>query len=216
MRSLGNRVRAALKAVHAFMTVPMYAALLSIFVAMIPPLQEWISRIKPFREAVKGAGQCSSELALTVELTNSVPVTLVVLGAFFYSPPAPAPAIALPIHDDENVQPKSHGLGGYIHKIQCLAHGSEKSAAYPGENKAVFVAVMSRMIIVPAIMVPVIGLLAKLDPFVAAEDPVFILSAVLLVSSVCRLSNTSGCADLRAASRLDARANYTGRFGRRV
>lgn len=46
------------------------------------------------------------------------------------------------------------------------------------------VAVLSRMVIVPALLLPVIAVLAWYDLFEAAEDPVFILSAVLLVSSV--------------------------------
>lgn len=48
-------------AFNSFMTVPTWAALLSIFIALIPPLQAWISQIRPFVSAVKGAGQCSSE-----------------------------------------------------------------------------------------------------------------------------------------------------------
>jgi hypothetical protein len=39
------------------------------------------------------------------------------------------------------------------------------------------------MIITPLILVPMVGLLARYDPFKAAEDPVFILTAVLIVSS---------------------------------
>jgi hypothetical protein len=38
----------------------MYAALLSIFIAMIPPLQAFMARLKPLQQAIKGAGQCSS------------------------------------------------------------------------------------------------------------------------------------------------------------
>lgn len=48
-------------------------------------------------------------------------------------------------------------------------------------------AVLARMIITPLLLLPVIAVLAKYDLFEAAEDPVFILAAVLLVSSV-RLS----------------------------
>jgi hypothetical protein len=62
-----------------------------------------------------------------------------------------------------------------------------KTAAYPGENKTVFVAVISRMIIVPLLMMPFLALMAKYDFFEAAADPVFVLSAVLLVSSVSPL-----------------------------
>jgi hypothetical protein len=42
------------------------------------------------------------------------------------------------------------------------------------------------MIIVPLLMLPFLAAIAKYDIFEAAEDPVFILSAVLLVSSVSR------------------------------
>jgi hypothetical protein len=87
-------------------------------------------------------------------------VTLVVLGAFFYTPPAPPS------------------------KENSTKADEPKSAAYPGENKTVFVAVISRMIIVPLLMMPFLALMAKYDIFEAAADPVFVLSAVLLVSSV--------------------------------
>lgn len=43
------------------MTVPMYAALLSIFIAMIQPLQREMAKFKPLEQAIKGAGQCSSK-----------------------------------------------------------------------------------------------------------------------------------------------------------
>ena len=47
-----------------------------------------------------------------------------------------------------------------------------------------FVAVTSRMIITPLLMMPLLALMATYDLFEAAADPVFVLSAVLLVSSV--------------------------------
>lgn len=104
------------------------------------------------------------------------------LGAFFYTPPDPAQAISLPIHEDET--PRSgNPLGGYFErKFKALRHPGDP--AYPGENRAVFVAVISRMIVVPAILLPAVALLARYDPFEVTEDPVFILAAVLLISSV--------------------------------
>ncbi|WWC59132.1 uncharacterized protein I303_101680 [Kwoniella dejecticola CBS 10117] len=171
-----HRSKNTLKAINDFMTVPMYAALLSIFIAMIPPLQAQMARIKPLEQAIKGAGQCS------------IPVTLVVLGAFFYTPPDIKPGsgtIHLP--SPSKAEQNNGGLFGYFRsKFQHDEHSKlakSKSAAYPGENKTVFVAVISRMIIVPLLMLPIIAVLAKFDPFEAAEDPVFILSAILLVSS---------------------------------
>ncbi|KAL1408447.1 hypothetical protein Q8F55_005259 [Vanrija albida] len=151
---------------NSFMTVPMWSALISIGIALIPSFQAWLGGIKPFVQAVKSAGQCS------------IPVTLVVLGAFFYTPPQP---IAL----DTEERPKS--IRGYIEgKIHKLAGGGSEATrgpSYPGENKTVFVACVSRMIVVPLIFLPFIALMARYDLFQAAEDPVFILCAVLLVSS---------------------------------
>ena len=109
---------------------------------------------------------------------TKVPVTLVVLGAFFYAPPQQY--IALPV-DEPTSATSSSSVGSFFErKLRAL----RKSSAYPGENRAVFVAIVSRMIIVPLIMLPFIALIARYDLFEAAKDPVFILSAVLLVSSV--------------------------------
>nr|XP_019047525.1 endoplasmic reticulum protein [Kwoniella bestiolae CBS 10118]OCF26455.1 endoplasmic reticulum protein [Kwoniella bestiolae CBS 10118] len=172
-----NRTKTSLKAINDFMTVPMYAALLSIFIAMIPPLQAQMTRLKPLEQAIKGAGQCS------------IPVTLVVLGAFFYTPPdvKPGSGTIQLSNSHEEYNKKPNGLLGYLKSLFGGSNGSssinDKSRAYPGENKTVFVAVISRMIIVPLLMLPVLALIAKYDPFEAAEDPVFILSAILLVSS---------------------------------
>ncbi|KAK1926685.1 auxin efflux carrier [Papiliotrema laurentii] len=164
-----EKAQPTLQAINQFMTVPMWAALISIFIAMIPPLQAFLGKLEPFEKAIKGAGQCS------------IPVTLVVLGAFFYTPPDPAQAISLPTNDQSS--PKSNNsLGGFFErKLKQLRQPGPP--AYPGENKAVFVAVISRMVIVPAILLPTIALLARFDPFEVTKDPVFILAAVLLISS---------------------------------
>jgi hypothetical protein len=112
---------------------------------------------------------------------HEVPVTLVVLGAFFYSPKSSSEPVAL---DTSPSETSNQSLGGYFERKLKLLRPSSHSSAYPGENKTVFVAVISRMIIVPLLMLPILAAIAKWDVFEAAEDPVFILSAVLLVSSV--------------------------------
>lgn len=165
VKQVKERVRTAVlnawNSFFAFMTVPTWAALISIFIALIPPLQSFVSGIRPFVGAVKSAGQCS------------IPVTLIVLGAFFYTP---QPAVQLPQEID-------HSIRGYLErKIQSLKKRDE-GKAYEGENRAVFVAVVSRMILVPLLILPVIAYIARTDPFPAAGDPVFILCSVLLVSS---------------------------------
>lgn len=58
------------------------------------------------------------------------------------------------------------------------------SKSRPGENRAVFVAVTSRMIITPVLFMPLLAALAKYDLFNAAEDPVFIVSEFSLRQDV--------------------------------
>ena len=100
-----------------------------------------------------------------------------VLGAFFYSPP-PSPSAFQP---PQSYPERSPPLGFLERKFRAMVPSSDSS--YPGENKTVFVAVVSRMVIVPLLLLPVVAIIAKFDLFEAAEDPVFILSAVLLISS---------------------------------
>lgn len=149
----------------SFMTVPTWAALVSVIIALIPPLQAEINKFTPLKAAINSAGRCS------------IPVTLVVLGAFFYTPKPPQ----LP-EDEPEQNGGGKGIGKFIErKLRSLR--SHEDLRYAGESKTVFVAVVSRMILVPLVFLPSIALMAEYDWFRAAEDPVFILCAVLLVSS---------------------------------
>lgn len=61
-----------------FMTMPLYAALASLIVALTPPLQHTLTEhLQPVKGFLASAGSCS------------IPVTLVVLGAYFYQEPSP-------------------------------------------------------------------------------------------------------------------------------
>ena len=60
-----------------FMTMPLYAALASLIVALTPPLQHVLSEhVQPVKGFLASAGNCS------------IPVTLVVLGAYFHQEPS--------------------------------------------------------------------------------------------------------------------------------
>lgn len=60
-----------------FMTMPLYAAAASMIVALTPPLQHVLDEhVAPVKGFLNSAGSCS------------IPVTLVVLGAYFYQAPA--------------------------------------------------------------------------------------------------------------------------------
>jgi auxin efflux carrier family protein len=58
------------------MTPPLYAGITSLIVTLIPPIQTFLKdHMKPLTRALKNAGECS------------IPITLVVLGGYFYTPP---------------------------------------------------------------------------------------------------------------------------------
>ncbi len=58
-------------AIAGFMTAPLYAAVISLVVAVIPPLQKFVDSLEPVVGALETAGACS------------IPLTMVVLGAYF-------------------------------------------------------------------------------------------------------------------------------------
>lgn len=66
-----NLVLRPLSAIAGFMTAPLYAAVISLIVAVIPPLQKFIDSLEPVVGALETAGACS------------IPLTMVVLGAYF-------------------------------------------------------------------------------------------------------------------------------------
>ncbi|KAH9924091.1 auxin efflux carrier [Fomitopsis serialis] len=146
-RRVWNRIRKAWAGFCDFMTVPLWAALASIIVACITPLQVFIEdHVPPITGALTQAGNCS------------IPLTLVVLGVYFYTPP------------DKRQQDE-----------QLPTHKGESGA--PGETKTVLVAVLARMVITPILLVPLIAVAAKYDLQRLFQDPVFIVSNVLLIAS---------------------------------
>jgi len=115
-------------------------------------------------------------------ISPTVPLTLVVLGAFFYNPPAP-PSAASTNGNGHTSKTDDDKPSFFRRKLEAIKH-PRASTTHPGENRTVFVAVISRMILVPAILLPGVALIARYDSFEAAEDPVFVLAAVLIISSV--------------------------------
>ncbi len=67
-----------IRAINNFMTAPLWAAILSLVVAVIAPLQHFIGSLEPVVGALETAGGCS------------IPLTMVILGAYFHSEPQPA------------------------------------------------------------------------------------------------------------------------------
>ncbi|GAA5878531.1 hypothetical protein JCM16303_002113 [Sporobolomyces ruberrimus] len=184
------------KKIGEFMTVPLWAALLSLVVACIPPLQHTLNQAEPLKAALRSSGACS------------VPITLVTLGAYFYSPSAPATTSMIHTSTDSSLAANSQTLRKSFStqlldrlKSPFKSSSSQSSStttsspseeqvqgqlearrASTGGTRTVIVAVLSRMIIVPLILVPLFGYYAY-KTVNRADDPVFVVVACLLIGS---------------------------------
>ncbi|KAH9054106.1 auxin efflux carrier [Lactarius vividus] len=145
-----------------FMTPPLWASVLSLVVALNQPLQHMLGvRLRPIRNAISQAGDCS------------IPLTLVVLGAYFHRPPDKS---ELP-SSDEDWQQASVGRGSRRTQLHATRVRNR------GEGRTVFVSILARMVIAPALLLPLV-VLGQLQGYPRVfRDPVFILSLVLLLAS---------------------------------
>ena len=202
-----RRLAKAFKTFRSFMTVPLWAALASLVVACIQPLQHALDdHLPPVKGAIASLGDCS------------IPITLVVLGAYFYTPPESdeerqARARALPEHNGEPRRSASRTsllenvremFAGTSAKGKNAIGASASKEARPGETKTVVVAILSRMIITPLLLMPLMTVSTAFDlqkvfdecvslPFCDAlahiltlddvPSPVFVVSNVLLIAS---------------------------------
>ncbi|GJN89370.1 hypothetical protein Rhopal_002350-T1 [Rhodotorula paludigena] len=189
VRRFARRAGRALKRFWAkfsdFMTVPLWAAVLSLVVACIPPLQSTLNKAEPLKAAIRSAGSCS------------VPITLVTLGAYFYRPSPAAAAETSPLRREEqelppHLQSPRAPLASFSRQLlrrirQPFAPlpqrpGGDAAAATHGEKRTILVSVVTRMIIVPAVLIPLFALYAAKTVNVA-DDPVFVVVACLLIGS---------------------------------
>lgn len=157
LRRTKRRIVKSAKAFNEFMTVPLWAALASLIVASIAPLQEFLKNdVRPIKGALNNAGNCS------------IPLTLVVLGAYFYTPPS---------QEDEDVSRRRESthsdstlsftgsIRGML-KLTNTSKGKQRSRdniPRPGETKTVIIAIASRMLITPALLMPLVIICAKYD-----------------------------------------------------
>ncbi|KAG1788757.1 membrane transport protein-domain-containing protein [Suillus plorans] len=179
LRHAWKSTKNAWRHINAFMTMPLWASLLSLVVACTPPLQSALEHMEPVKGALGAAGNCS------------IPLTLVVLGAYFYSE-SPEDDMQNEDLTDYETDETRQDLGQNKSRTSLLSTLQEmlalKRVQQPqlqtlGEGKTVFVAVLARMVIVPAVMLPVLAILAQLDIHDIFADPVFVVSNVLLIAS---------------------------------
>ncbi len=177
------------------MTPPLWASVLSLVVALNQPLQHVLGvHMRPIRDAIAQAGDCS------------IPLTLVVLGAYFHRPPDKSEFPSSEPNGQQQASPV-----GIFRRIFCL-EGWKNDRGTPlqatrarnrGEGRTVFVSILARMVITPALLLPLLvfgqlqgypRVFRECAPLVAnmsnvlishlhASSPVFILSLVLLLAS---------------------------------
>ncbi|KAF8527630.1 auxin efflux carrier [Hysterangium stoloniferum] len=168
--------------VNGFMTAPMWAALLSLLVACIPSLQHTMTEhVQPIKSALNSAGNCS------------IPLTLVVLGAYFFVPQTEEERErALAAQKGRTLKTRvSHtSLVGYVRNFFVGEGGGDecRQEARPGETRTVVVAVMSRMILTPMILLPLLTVMMATKVVNVFDDPVFALTNVLLITSAPALT----------------------------
>lgn len=182
MRRLKRRAGNAWRSFNEFMTVPLWAAAASLLVACAPPLQHALdAHIAPLKNALAAAGNCS------------IPLTLVVLGAYFYTPPeerareedarrqsgvslATARSFSsvslmssiremfkLHAYAQEPSASASAALEGHrgIPERSRSLMSARGERARPGETRTVVIAVLSRMLLTPALLLPMMAASAK-------------------------------------------------------
>ncbi|EUC66737.1 endoplasmic reticulum auxin efflux carrier protein [Rhizoctonia solani AG-3 Rhs1AP] len=168
-----RRVMPFLKGLNEFMTIPMYAAVASLIVACVPPMQHALDKhMQPVKGALLNAGSCS------------IPVTLIVLGAYFYRPKEEAAegvATGMPVSASSSTTMIGNWRDNL--RLSSLTKGSDEVSKYPGETKTVFIAVLSRMVITPLVLLPLMAIFTTFDIHELFIDPVFVVSIVLLISS---------------------------------
>ncbi|WFC98030.1 hypothetical protein MYAM1_000751 [Malassezia yamatoensis] len=104
LRKVSRGIRKVIRTVLDFMTIPLWAAVASFVVAMIPSLQKFILSLTPLVGALQQAGGCS------------IPLTILVLGAYFSGDAADPSS-----HENENIESQSPSAPDYSWKTITAA-----------------------------------------------------------------------------------------------
>ena len=133
-----------LKGFNDFMTAPLWAAVASIVVACVQPLQYFLAvHAQPIKGSIASAGACS------------IPVTMIVLGAYFYR--------------DDKAKPKTTKKSSkkLSYKQRFVVWWNtpkpESEPTPEGETKTIIVSILARMVVTPAVLLPLFYVFAKYD-----------------------------------------------------
>lgn len=151
---------------NEFMTVPLWAALASLIVACIQPLQHLLEvHMQPVKFALTSAGNCS------------IPLTLIVLGAYFYPNQEQPPASENGVRATDSsatlaATPSSSSLFNNVRDLfkkgrhtdgGSTPRGYLANLQRAGETKTVVIAVAARMILTPLCLLPLMAIGARYD-----------------------------------------------------
>jgi predicted permease len=173
LHRVGRSARSIWKKVTGFLTPPLWASIISLIVALCQPLQHLLEvHLHPVQGAITQAGNCS------------IPITLVVLGAYFYRPPVK------PVTPPSGARTKRKASFASsvreIFRLKGREGDSPSGTLHPtrkGEGKTIFVSILARMVVVPLLFLPLMAIGALRNHPPVFQDPVFILSNVLLLAS---------------------------------
>lgn len=151
------------------MTVPLWAAVASLFVACFEPVKHALEvHMAPLNEAINVAGKCA------------VPLTLVVLGAYFFVPhpesDCAANDLVVPHRKKTANQTWFQHLRHLVSSSLTSDHqadASRRAAAQqtpPKETTTVALAVAARMLITPAVLLPFIMYATRSDWHAVFEE----------------------------------------------
>jgi predicted permease len=137
-RPSGNPITRYMEFIRQIMSPPLAASLASLFVAMIPPLQTFLTDYaSPLKMALSNAGDCS------------IPLTLVVLGAYFWEP-KPAKGGNIVIAGDDPSFELRIGTSAMKQPSRICR------LSFSDESKTVIAALLTRMILVPLLIMPLL------------------------------------------------------------
>jgi predicted permease len=180
LQRVGRSARTVWKKVTGFLTPPLWASIISLVVALCRPLQHLLEvHMHPVQGAITQAGNCS------------IPITLVVLGAYFHRPPE-TPEYSASSTTTASWQSASFASGlREIFRLKGREEHSQPSTRHcqrEGETKTIVVSILARMVVVPALFLPFIAIGALRNSPPVFQDPVFVLSNVLLLASPTALT----------------------------
>jgi auxin efflux carrier family protein len=160
--------------VTGFMTPPLWASVASLVVALNQPIQHFIgTHLWPLRGAITQAGNCM------------IPLTLLVLGAYFHTPPD---KYKLPPLDDDLGSQRATPLSR-LRKILCFESESRMGALRlqtdapqlgdSGEGSTIFAIILARMFIAPLLFLPLVVFCALRGSPGVFKECVLVVNAVV-------------------------------------